>query len=66
MGAGIEQAFRLNEHLSLFGALCYQVTTSESMGVSYTGMKVAAGTNGFFDLDFGVIVDLGQRRFLCR
>ena len=62
-GAGLEETYRLNDRLSLFGALGYQVTTSEGMGVSTTGMKVAAGTNGFFDIDFGVRYDLGRNRF---
>lgn len=60
MGAGIEETYRLNDKLSLFGALGYQVTTSEGMGVSTTGMNVAAGTNGFFDIDFGIRYDLGK------
>lgn len=61
-GAGVEETYRLNDRLSLFGALAYQVTTSESSGGS-TGMKVAAGSNGFFDIDFGVVYDLGQNGF---
>lgn len=64
-GAGIEETYRLNDRLSLFGALGYQVTTSEGMGVSTTGMEVAAGTNGFFDIDLGVRLDLGRNVF-CR
>ena len=60
MGAGIEQTYRLNERLSLYGDVGYQVTTSEGMGVSTTGMDVAAGTNGFFNLEIGIIVDLGK------
>ena len=60
MGAGIEETYRLNDKLSLFGSLGYQVTTSEGMGVSTTGMNVAAGTNGFFDIDFGIRYDLGK------
>ena len=63
MGAGLEETYRLDDRLSLFGALGYQVTTSEGMGVSTTGMEVAAGTNGFFDIDFGVRLDLGCNRF---
>ena len=62
MGAGLEETYRLNDRLSLFGALGYQVSTSEGMGVSTTGMEVAAGTNGFFDIDFGVRYDLGRNR----
>lgn len=62
MGAGLEQTYRLNERLSLFGSLAYQVTTSESSGGS-TGLDVPAGTNGFFDIDFGIVYDLGQNGF---
>jgi hypothetical protein len=62
LGAGLEQTYRLNERLSLFGSLAYQVTTSESSGGS-TGLHVPAGTNGFFDIDFGVVYDLGQNGF---
>jgi hypothetical protein len=62
MGAGLEQTYRLNERLSLFGALAYQVTTSESSAGS-TGMNAPAGSNGFFDIDFGVVYDLGQNGF---
>ena len=63
MGAGLEETYRLNDKLSLFGSLGYQVSTSEGMGVSTTGMEVAAGSNGFFDIDFGVRIDLGRNRF---
>ena len=62
-GMGMEETYRLNDRLSLFGSLGYQVTTSEGMGVSTTGMEVAAGTNGFFDIDFGIRYDLGRNQF---
>ena len=62
-GLGLEETYRLNDRLSLFGAVGYQVSTSEGMGVSTTGMEVAAGTNGFFDIDFGIRYDLGRNKF---
>ena len=62
-GVGIEQTYRLNDRLSLFGSLGYQVTTSESSGGTGTGMEVSAGSNGFFDIDFGIKYDLGQNLF---
>ena len=62
-GLGVEETYHLNDRLSLFGSLGYQVTTSEGMGVSTTGMEVAAGTNGFFDIDFGIRYDLGRNKF---
>ena len=63
MGVGVEETYRLDDKWSLFGSLGYQVTTSEGMGVSTTGMDVSAGSNGFFDIDFGVRLDLGRNRF---
>lgn len=63
MGAGLQQTYRLNDRLSLFGSAGYQVSTSEGLGYGMTGMEVAAGSNGFFDVDFGVVVDLGQNKF---
>ena len=62
-GAGIEETYRLNDRLSLFGAFGYQVSTSEGMGYSTTGVDVSAGSNGFFDIDFGVRYDLGENKF---
>ena len=62
-GLGLEETYRLNDRLSLFGALGYQVSTSEGMGYGQTGMEVAAGSNGFFDIDFGIRYDLGRNKF---
>jgi hypothetical protein len=62
-GAGPGETYRLNDRLSLFGALGYQVSTSEGLGYGMTGMDVAAGSNGFFDIDFGIRYDLGRNRF---
>lgn len=63
MGVGLEETYRLDDKWSLFGSLGYQVSTSEGMGVSTTGMEVSAGSNGFFDIDFGVRYDLGRNKF---
>ena len=62
-GVGLEETYRLNDRLSLFGALGYQVSTSEGMGYGHTGMDVAAGSNGFFDIDFGIRYDVGHNQF---
>ena len=62
-GMGLEETYRLDDRWSLFGAFGYQVSTSEGMGYGHTGMEVAAGSNGFFDIDFGVRLDLGRNRF---
>lgn len=63
MGAGVQETYRLNDRLSLFGSMGYQVTTSEGMGyIGTTGMSVSSGSNGFFDIDFGVVYDLGRKR----
>ena len=63
MGAGLEETYRLNDKLSLFGALGYQVSTSEGMGYASTGMENSSGSNGFFDIDFGVRYDIGRNSF---
>jgi len=62
LGVGIENTYRLNDRLSLFADIGYQVTTSESSAGS-TGMGVGEGSNGFFDIDLGIVVDLGKRTF---
>jgi Membrane-associated phospholipid phosphatase len=63
LGVGLEETYRVSDRLSLFGAVGYQVSTSEGMGVSTTGMDVAAGSNGFFDIDFGIVYDVGRNKF---
>ena len=63
MGIGLEETYRLNDKWSLFGSVGYQVSTSEGMGVSTTGMEVSTGSNGFFDIDFGIRYDLGSNKF---
>ena len=63
MGVGLEETYRLNERLSLFGALGYQVSTSEGMGYGNTGMENTVGSNGFVDIDFGFRYDLGRSQF---
>ncbi len=60
MGVGLEETYRLTDRISLFGSLGYQVSTSEGMGYGHTGMDVPAGSNGFFDLDMGVVIQLGK------
>ena len=62
-GAGIEETYQLNDKLSLFGDFGYQVSTSEGLGYGQTGMDVATGTNGFFNIDFGIRYDLGRNHF---
>ena len=62
-GIGLEETYRLNDRMSLFGAVGYQVSTSEGMGYGFTGMEDTAGSNGFFDIDFGVRYDIGHNKF---
>ena len=62
-GAGLEETYRLNDHLSLYASAAYQVTTSESSG-GLTGMEVPKGSNGFFDIDMGVVLDLNRNTSL--
>lgn len=60
LGIGVEQSYRLSDRWSLYGSAGYQVTTSEG-SYGLTGMSVSTGSNGFFDFELGVSVDIGQR-----
>lgn len=61
VGFGCEYIYRLNNRLSVFGDLAYQMTTSEFYkNVSSTGMSVSMGSNGFMDLELGVQWNLGK------
>ncbi len=57
VGVGIENSYRLNDRLSLYADVDYQVTTSES-SVNSTGAN--SGSNGFFRIETGIQVDLGK------
>ena len=63
VGVGIGSTYRLNERLSLYADVAYQVMTSEFFGdVAVTGMGVAAGSNGYLDFHIGVQWDLGKSK----
>ena len=59
VGAGIENTYRINDRLSLYADIDYQVTTSES-SVSITHSN--SSSNGFFDISLGVSIDLGESK----
>ena len=56
IGLGIEQTYKINNRLRLFGDFAYQVTTGEMMD-NDTGN--GSGSNGWFDFNVGVQYDLG-------
>ena len=63
VGVGLGGTYKVKGRLSVYADMAYQVITSEfTGGVSGTGMSVAAGSNGFFDLNVGVQIDLGKSR----
>lgn len=63
VGVGVGSTYRLNERLSLYADIAYQVMTSEFFGdVAGTGMSVAAGSNGYLDFHIGVQWDLGKSK----
>ncbi len=59
LGAGIENTYKLTDGLGLYADFGYQVTTSES-SVGLTGMSVGEGSNGFFNLEAGVVINLSK------
>ena len=63
VGVGLGGTYKVKGKLSVYADMAYQVITSEfTGGVSGTGMSVAAGSNGFFDFNVGVQIDLGKSR----
>ena len=59
LGAGVENTYKLTDRLGLYADFGYQVITSES-SVSITGMSVGEGSNGFFNLEAGVVINLSR------
>ena len=63
VGVGLGGTYKVKGRLSVYADMAYQVITSEfTGGVSGTGMSVAAGSNGFFDFNVGVQIDLGKSK----
>ena len=63
VGVGLGGTYKVKGRLSVYADMAYQVITSEfTGGVSGTGMSVAAGSNGCFDFNVGVQIDLGKSR----
>ena len=63
VGVGLGGTYKVKGRLSVYADMAYQVITSEfTGGVSGIGMSVAAGSNGFFDFNVGVQIDLGKSR----
>ena len=58
LGLGIENTYKLNDRLSLYADVAYQVTTGSFMGKHITG--ASANSNGWFDFNVGVQYELGQ------
>ena len=59
LGIGIGNTFRLNEKWSLYADIAYQVATSAIGYATDTG----SGSNGYFDIDVGVQMNLGKQEF---
>ena len=61
VGAGAGTTYKLNDRWSLYADMAYQVITSEfTGGAGHTGMSVAAGSNGFMDINIGAQLRLGK------
>ena len=61
VGAGAGTTYKLNDRWSLYADMAYQVITSEfTGGAGHTGMGVAAGSNGFMDINIGAQLRLGK------
>ena len=60
LGFGIGNIFRLNDKWSLYSDVAYQAITS----VNGVDTDTGSGSNGFFDIDVGVQLNLGKHGFL--
>ena len=59
LGLGVSNVFRLNKRWSLYADVAYQAITS----VNGFGTDTGSGSNGFFDINFGVQMNLGKQGF---
>lgn len=63
VGAGLGATYRIKGRLSAYADMAYQLVTSEfTGGATTTGMSVSSGSNGFFDFNIGVQIDLGKSK----
>ena len=60
LGLGISNVFRLNNKWNLYADVAYQVATS---AIGY-GTDTGSGSNGYFDINVGVQLNLGKQGFL--
>lgn len=59
LGLGISNVFRLNNKWNLYADVAYQVATS---AIGY-GTDTGSGSNGYFDINVGVQLNLGKQGF---
>ena len=65
VGAGVGSTYAINDKLSLYADMAFQMTTSEfTGGAGNTGMSVSTGFNGFMDFHVGVQWKLGKKGFV--
>jgi len=62
LGVGVGNTFRLNERLSIYFDLAYQMVSSGFVGVlKNTG--TGTNSNGYFDINVGLQINLGRSGF---
>jgi hypothetical protein len=59
LGLGLGNTFRLNEKWSLYADIAYQMATS-AIGFA---TEIGSGSNGYFNIDVGVQLNLGKQGF---
>ncbi len=59
VGAGVDCSYRLNERWKIVGDVSYQVSSSALGYLSGEG----SGSNGYFDINFGIQMNLGNNKF---
>lgn len=62
IGLGSQNTWKINSRMKVFLDMAYQMTTSEFVDcVTNTGM--GSGSNGFFNIDIGLLIELGKNSF---
>jgi len=59
LGLGVHNTYRMNDKLSIYGDITYHFISSAIGTSSGTGK----GSNGFLDINVGVLMDLGYNKF---
>ncbi len=62
LGVGIEQTYKINDRIKIYGDLVYQVTTSGFHDRKFHTGNDDLSSNGWFDINLGIQYELGKSK----